>query len=320
MVIVGPAPLLPESGRAPALHLRLGPLGLTAATHFLPRGSPTEIVQAYTVFGGYPTRLRMLDPSATWTTNLRRLLLERGAPLADAGLAMLERSFQTPSRYAAVLARLSLGEADWSTVHQSVSDLSASGQLAPYIKRLSEMGVIETRRSLDHPPTSRARRYRIRDAFHAFWFRFLFPSGPDADHPNQARRLFEVVRDGVSVHSHEIFRGVCRDFMRSDAIASLGANARETGSLWGTSFDIPVAGVLRSGQPFYGRTGWVERLDTSALDHLDREIRNTRYGFGREVRLRILFGGAGFTPSLRRAAARRDNTLLIDAAEMVSSD
>ena len=111
--------------------------------------------EAYGVFGGLPGTLRQLDATASLASNIRRLLLDRDGPLVDAGTTVLERHLQTPSRYAAILSSLSDGEAEWGTIHSGVSDLTTSGQVAPYLRKLEELGLIDVRRSLDAGPRSR---------------------------------------------------------------------------------------------------------------------------------------------------------------------
>ncbi len=147
VILVGAAGALPDVSlpRRPAsppepvpvpVEVRVPPLSLRAALPWLPGTTPEERIQAYAVFGGVPAHLRILDPDATLWTNVRRTLLEPGAPLADRGMAILERDLQIPARYVAVLAALSLGEADWGIVHQGVPGLTTSGQVAPYLLRL----------------------------------------------------------------------------------------------------------------------------------------------------------------------------------------
>ena len=40
------------------------------------------------------------------------------------------------------------------------------------------------------------------------------------------------------------------------------------------------------------------------MDAVDRQLRETRYGFGREARIRLVFAREGFTPEGRRRLAR----------------
>jgi len=314
-------PAVPASDEPSALDLTLRPLTFRAAAAFLPGASVRERLCAHAVFGGVPGHLARVDAEASLGANVRRLVLDGNGALADAPLALLERLFQTPSRYAAVLTALADGEGSWGTVQSGVSDLSAGGQAAPYLKRLEEVGLVEARRSLDASPRTRSHRYRIRDPFVAFWFRFVLPSR-HLLHEGIGERLWtDVIRPGLPPHVASILPEVCRDFMANDAIEVLGSNAREVGSLWGAGYDIPVAGLLTSGAAYYGLP--VEagsEADTTALDRLDAQIRETRYGFGRERRLRILFVDGEPSLPLQREAARRDDVIVVGPDALGGSD
>lgn len=319
VVLVGPAERLPvgaDDGDV-ALDLPVGPLDLRAAQALLPGDSPEDVIRAYALFGGIPGRLRLVDASVGWATNLRRLVLEPEAPLARAGLHALERATQTPSRYAAILQGLAFGEASWAEVHAAVPDLTASGQVAPYLGRLEGLGQVETRRSLDARPGGRSRRYRIRDPFDAFWFRFVLPELSRLERGLGDAVLAETVRPAIDDHVATVLPDVCRTYMASHVMERAGTNARENGSLWGAGYDLPVAGVLRAGPAFYGACRWAGRAGVQDLQSLEGGIAATRYGFGRETRLRILFAAGGFSPELARSAARRHDLMLVDAAALV---
>ena len=106
---------------------------------------------------------------------------------------------------------------------------------------------------------------------------------------------------------------VFRSYMTFDAMEEFGSNARECGSLWGPGYDLPVAGVLGNGTPFYGEvTPFGTEAGPGALTAMDRQIRETRYGFGRERRLRILFCAGKASLPLRRTVARRDDAALVE--------
>lgn len=299
-------------------ELELRPLTLRDARPFLPGGNASDRIVSYALFGGLPRRLRMLDPAASLGTNLRRLVFDRDGPLARAGIEGLERELQTPPRYAAILSALAPGGGDWATVHGSVPDMTRGGQVAPYVRTLERIGMVEVSRSLDASPGSRNRRYRIVDGFVAFWFRHVLPhlgaielgSGPE---------LLGPIRAGLDEHTDSVFPVICRQYLIHDATERLPANARECGGLWGAGYDIPVAGLLASGGAFYGIPSWSSEPTTTLLDELDRQIRETRYGFGREQRMRMLFGRGPFSLELERRAARRHDTVLISAQALVGS-
>lgn len=292
--------------------LRLNPLSFRGALPFLPGATSSDRLRAYAVFGGIPRTLRLLDPGATLITNLRRLILDGDGPLRDAPVTLLERYFHRPTRYAAILAALARGEGDWAAVQAGVPDLTSSGQAGPYLKRLEEVGLVEARRSLDASRGSRNRRYRLTDPFTAFWFRFVLTHREGLVGGDGEATCAEEIRMGLEGHVATMLPAVCRDFMVQDAAETMGANARECGSLWGPGYDIPVAGVLRTGAPFYGRMVGEGPSDRpSPLEALDAEVRETRYGFGRERRLRVLFVGRTMPPAFLREVARREDVVLV---------
>ncbi|MEM7413925.1 MAG: ATP-binding protein [Gemmatimonadota bacterium] len=299
--------------------IHVPPLTTRDAARWLPGNQPHHRLRAYGVFGGIPRVLEMLDQSVTVGTNVRRLLLSDGGALSETPLSWLERHVQTPTRYVAALSVLARGDADWGTLHEGVPDLSQSGQLAPYLKRLSELGMTTGRRSLDAPDRSRSRRYEILDPFVRFWFLHVLPWRLSESYGDSGPHYSNTVRPGIEAYMPTVLPGLARSHMRTGAIEVFGTTARETGSLWREDVDIPVAGTLANGAVFYGATAWRPTGEDAAsvLHQLDDQIRQTRYGFGRENRQRIVFTGRPVPTLLRREVARRHDALLVDARDLL---
>ena len=60
-------------------------------------------------------------------------------------------------------------------------------------------------------------------------------------------------------------------------------------------------------------------MSEAADDALQGEVRRTRYGFGKESRIRVLFASGGFTTGLLRRAARSDALHLLSLGELSRS-
>lgn len=323
VVLVGPSGRGIDADAANALdaeHVRVGPLPLRPASQLLPGDSPRALLRAYGVLGGIPRVLMAVDRDVTLETNIRRLFLDSEAPFTDIPAIWLERDLQTPSRYNAIIARIALGECDWGDIHNAVPDLTSSGQLAPYVRRLEELGLVSVRQSLDAGPASRSRRYTISDPLLAFWYRFVL-SAPPGGHPDEApEKPLRRIRETLDDHLATVFPMVCRQHMAHDAIETLGANARELGSLWGTDHDLPIAGILTSGAAFYGACSWRPPIrGEDPLGALDRQARQTRYGFGRQHRLRLYFTSMEPPRWLERAAVRQEQSLLLGPGALVGT-
>lgn len=320
VVLVGAHDALPAgewSDGVATEPIRCGPLPFRSAAPLLPGARPADKLRAYGIFGGVPRVLAALDPDTAVGTNLRRAVLTPGTLLNDFGGGWVEREVRKPARYYAVLHALGGTEVEWSALRKSVPDLASSGQIAPYVKRLEQLGLIESRTSLDADPGSRARRYAVVDPFIATWMGFVFARGtPLAGAEGRGPRV--VPRGDLDRHARASFAKVCRQFMTSDAIELLGQAAREGGSLWGKGYDVPVSGILSGGSAFYGQCH-ATTPPPGALDELDAAVRKTRFGYGREHRIRLLFSTVDPPSELQRAIARRHDAYLVGISDLVGA-
>jgi hypothetical protein len=100
----------------------------------------------------------------------------------------------------------------------------------------------------------------------------------------------------------------------------LPTSARETGALWGSGYDLDVAAVLKNGAVCYGACTWEHSpVGEEALGPIERALRESRYGFGRESRLEVVFHAGGVREDLVRRAAREDQIRLIGVEDLLGS-
>lgn len=326
VILCGTSPYLEQALDGPgadlreavSLDLQVRPLDVRAAARRVPGYDARDRVRTWAVFGGSPPVLDLLEPSLPLRENVGRLFLAPGAPLEDWGMRHLRRDLQSPGRYASILRALALGARDWGQVARGSAGFTSGSQMAPYLGRLEELGLVEVRRSLDAAPDSRARRYGIPDPLAAFWFAFVLPlSGQVAFRPSP--ELWErSILPGLELHVARFFPGACRAWLGSHGDEVLPARGREVGSLWGPDYDLEVAGTLENGAIVYGSAGWTGRpAGEGALDSVGRQLRETRYGFGREARLRVVFNAGGFTPGALRRAARDPLAAVVGLEELL---
>ncbi len=315
--------ILIGSGRLPAVGeldptaLQIGPLPFRSATPLLPGADPSAKLRAYGMFGGLPGVLRHLDTSLTPESNAKRFLLGDEYRGPESPAAWIARSLQSPHRYVAILRALASGSLRWADLHAAIPDVAAGGQIAPYIHRLVDLGLVSVRRSLDAEPTSRDRRYSLTDPFTAFWARYLLPYRYGTESADGSTYFSTAIRPELPEHMEHVLAQVARQHMAFDSIETLGTSSRIHGSLWGKSGEITCAGTLMNGVPFYGVTTWKEpSRSASPLDALDVSVAKTRYGFGRERRLRLVFCGKPAPTWLRRVCARREDALLLEPAHL----
>lgn len=313
--------LRPELAGPPGrwLPLEQGDFGTLARR--CPAWPADDVASGYAILGASDAVLRALDPGVRLATNVRRLLLDPDSPLFDRPLQRLRSAFQSPARYAAIVRALALGGREWGDFVTELSGEVAANALAPYVTRLRDLGQVEARRSLDAPVRSRRRRYRLSDPLEGFWWRFVAPLrselllgrlGPD--------EAWARTRDGLHGYLRAEAQRLVEQAVGRYGERLLGAPAREWGPLWGEGYDLPVAATLRGGAVCYGDLHWSDGAEPgSKATGMADALRHTRYGYGREARLRLLLTRGEPHPE-DAALARRDPMFrLLTLDELVAS-
>lgn len=301
----------------PPIHL--GPLPFRqAVAHLAPDAPARDRIRLHAVFGGWPEVLARVPAGRSLVRSLEEAVLGADAPLLRWGQELLEREVQSPARYAALLRAVSRGQREWGGIRDAVPDFTGGGQLAPYVQRLEELELVTVERSLDAPPRSRRRRYRVSDPFVAFWFRFVLPHLGVLERGGGSELWRERIRPRLDEHVGLQFPGLCREYLALHGDEALGAVAREAGGLWGPGYDLPVAATLRSGAVVYGAARWTGASpDEGVVEAIEEDLGRTRYGFGREARLRVVFTVPEPAEGLLRRAARDEAVVVVGAGDLV---
>jgi uncharacterized protein len=282
--------------------------------------SAREAFRFWALFGDHPGHLAGVDPGESLEEAVARRVLGSAGDLHDAPLRRLDAAFQAPQRYLAVLRILAEGEQSWGALASRMGE-GGGNRLAPYLKRLTEEGLIRVRRPLGSSERSRDRRYGLSDPFLGFWFHVVLPRrsallrlGPEGFWEQECRpRLQE--------HMDRWMPEAARRWLQEHAPEGLGAPAREVGSIWGAEGpDLDVAGRLTSGVVAYGV---VQRGDEEAglplLQLLQDRVAATRYGIGREARASLLFIQGPEGEALRRGVARERMARILTMEDLMGT-
>ncbi len=149
--------------------LRVAGFGYCEARVFMGRWPPEDRVRGYSVFGGTPHYLSMMDDRESLEENILRLILEPGGPLHEEPLVILWAETKEPDRYVAILEAIASG-------HTRLSEISAytgipREQLPKYLSVLEDgLGLVERVYPLGMEGKPRYARYRLTDFFFDFWF------------------------------------------------------------------------------------------------------------------------------------------------------
>lgn len=308
------------------LRGRLTPLATEAlsfpdARAFLREDRMQGAVERFAVAGGMPMYLAELSRRASLRAAICESVLDHRGPLFNDPREILEEEFRRPGTYFSLLEELAVRE-------RGMDDLTATlgvahSALGPYLTELVRMQLVE---KLTPLTAQRDLRYRLRDNFLRFWFRFVFPFqeslraglGP-GDHYDAE------VAPALPEHVAPVFESLCRHWVRQ----SLGSQATRVGPWWGRSLDrlraegergseeIDVVGSARSRVTLVGECKWTGGgMSGKVLGDLERfkipALRQAGARFAAGGPQILLFSKSGFKDSLVEEAAGRDEVRLLD--------
>ncbi len=316
----------------PDLDLGLGGLPLRDAGWGHGATTAEEAFRHWAVFGTHPAHLPGRGEAGSdggkgesLKDAVIRRILTPGGDLHDRPIRRMECLFQRPTRYSSLLRTLAMGPMDWGTLLGATPELERGGQLAPYLQRLEEAGLVRIERPVDAPASSRRRRYSLADPFLAFWYGLILPVRSLLDGSRGEEVWARYVEPGLAGHLARRLPEAAGEWMRAHARESLGFRAREVGALWGGDADFDVVSRLENGQVCYGLTpGIAEGEGSESMGSRMRErMRVTRYGIGREARAPIFFLPEGLDESdgaLRREVARNPLAKVITLKALMGTE
>ncbi len=291
--------------------LDLAPLPARDAAAFFPDYDAQDCLLAYGIFGGIPFYLRLCNPEASVAENVRTLLLTTTGALVDEPTVLLQSELRDIQRYSSILAGIADGCTKLGEIAGRVGEGGGSARLGPYMERLERMRLIRAVRSMDAEPKSRAQRYFIADPLMAFWHRFVRPnlSGVTQGFGADIWRL--QVAPQLDQFMGFAFEDICRQHARRHSQERLPAPAQEIGQVWGSNYDIDVAGRLLDGSMLYGECKWQRsEVGEGVLDTLIERSARTTYGRASDRRHFVMYARSGFKAGVIERAASDDRIVL----------
>jgi AAA+ ATPase superfamily predicted ATPase len=317
-------------GEQSPLRGRLTPLATEALSFsdsrpFLGEDRVRNRIERFAVTGGMPMYLAELGRSDSLRAAVCKSVLDRRGPLFNDPREILEEEFRRPGVYFSLLEELAVKE-------RGMEDLTSAlrvshSTLGPYLSELGRMQLVE---KLTPLTAQRDLRYRLRDDFLRFWFRFVFPFQESLRAGLRPRDHYAAeVAPALPEHVAPVFERICRRWVRRN----LGSRATQVGPWWGRALDrlraegergseeIDVVGATRSRVTVVGECKWTgARMSAKALGELERfklpALRQAGARFaagGPEI---VLFSKSGFKDSLVVQAADRDDVRLVGLDEL----
>ncbi len=289
-------------------------LPFAAIREFFPRYDASERVATYAVLGGIPAYLERFDPQVTLSENIRRNLFRRTGMFRSEPEILVSDLVRETRVYESVLRAIA---SDSRTPSDISKDTGIPPQnLPPYLKRLSELRLIERRTPATIPIPQRATttrsRYHLRDPYLRFYFRFIEPNQEMIEMDlidTLWERIAEQFRAFVGATT---FEELCREWVVEQARAhKLPFIPEAVGSHWSSDAQIDVVAInWREKAILLGECKWgIEPVGRSVIQELFDKSGKVVPDNDWKVHY-VFFARAGFTEAAQQTAKEADAWLI----------
>ncbi len=289
-------------------QIKLKELPLVSLEEFLPNETTEGLIRYYSVYGGVPAYLEMLDDELSFKENLKKTVLDIDAPLKDAVDFILKTELRKPERYKSILSYLARGITTLNGLSQEMG--LETNRISQYLSKLRTLELVKREEPVTVSSKKKKRRgiYKIVDNFFRFYFYYILPNRSDIEE-GRVGPVLEDLKESESSYISPIFEKISRDYVRKTMDYS------KIGKWWYQEDEIDVVALdTKRKKMLIGECKWTNNLVGKDLyqDMLDKEKKVRWNKKEREVEYAI-FSKSGFDDELKDI----EDLLLVDLKDIL---
>lgn len=298
-------------------QIDLKPFNFEHVQNFLKKRDMKEKIEFYSVFGGTPFYLQMIDPELSLTKNIIEKICDDKEILHEEPWMLLKQEFERPHRYMSILEAIAQG---YTTPKRIADQISIPPQSVP-----KYLGELERIRMVKHllPVTERNKRsrkgiYALSDNFFDFWFNFIAPNISDVE-KDPLHFVESSLMDNIDAYVGKKFEEVCHRFVRKLSRGDrLSSRYPRIGRWWYKEDEIDIVALNdREDKILFGECKWSKNKVTfTFLNDLKTKAKKVRWKNVERKEKYALVSKSGFTDSLKEYADDSDDLELYSLDDM----
>lgn len=280
--------------------------------------SNEETAILYSVLGGIPRYLNMVDPLKSMKDNLYELFFESGALLSGEADSLLNEEFKETARYSDVLSVIAAGKSSLNDIAEAVG--MQTGTVSFYLTSMIKVGLIKKEVPFGNKNNKKS-IYTIVDGLFRFHYQFVRPNINMINFGKGDAVLNISVLPSIPRYMGLEWEQICMNYMYasfnperdhfiySDLSRWWGGNSKTK-----KQSEIDMMSVSGN-QALFGECKWTDdKVGSIVLDTLIERCEQFDY----PEKHWYLFSKSGFTEELIIKAERQNNIHLIDLTDVFS--
>lgn len=236
------------------------PLKFKFIKDFFPNYTIEQLIKVYSILGGIPRYLEEFDPKLSIEENIKKKILDKTSFLYNEPLNLLFEEFRTPAPYTSILSAITDGYVKFAEIAE-VSKIQ-SHKLPKYLMTLERVGLIEKEIPITEKKLkTKITRYKIKDNFYKFWFKFIFKNRSMIEQGLQ-KEVFDSIVQEFNSYIGKVFEDVCKEFL----IEKRPFKLTKIGKWWHKDKEIDIVALNEKTRDIlFAECKWQERVDARKI-------------------------------------------------------
>ncbi|MFZ5998825.1 MAG: ATP-binding protein [Nitrospirota bacterium] len=293
-------------------QIKLEPIRFRECSTFLPSVGPEGLVNFYSVIGGVPKYIEIIDTRKTVFENIREHIFSKKGYLYAEPRFILSEEVTETTTYFSILKVIAEGERKIGAIAAKL--MTSTQNLTGYLNVLIELGLLERRVPVtEHmPEKSKMGLYFIKDNFFRFWFRYVFPYQSYLEIENSGyvmQHLKATFDEFVSLTFEDIVPDILLDGAMREC---LPFEPERWGRWWDKHDEIDLVALnAQEKKALFVECKWSRNLvDSNVLKDLKRKAEKVAWQKETRKDYFAVISRKGFTKRLKEVAAEEGVVLI----------
>lgn len=306
----------PLYGRTTGVY-KLEKLTFKESIQFYQNFSKEDLVKVYSIVGGIPFYLNLMEDSKSIKENILAKILSKGQVLYNESEFLIRQELRDVSKYYQVIEAIALGNTKLNDIYNKT--MIDKNKLSSYISNLIKLNIVEREHSVISKVKTRINQskglYRIKDNYFKFYFRYVYPYISQIEREDQELLYEAVLENDLNEYVSFVFEDICREYMiLKNRKKELDIRFLDIGRYFNKDVEIDILARIKNDFIFAECKWRNAKAGVEVLNNLKEKSKSINESIDNDYY--YIFSKSGFKQSLIEAAKKESNVRLFDLDAM----
>jgi AAA+ ATPase superfamily predicted ATPase len=312
--------------KAPLYGRRTGQIRLKAnsfkdSIKYIPNFSNEHKVIAYSIVGGTPKYLQLLNDNKSIKQNLLSNFIDPFGNLHEEPITVLKQELREPKLYNSIIEAIATGYTKINEISTKIGE--EKDKTSKYIGQLVELDIVSKETPVTEDQKSKKTIYSLNDDMFKFWYRFVYKNLGSIGVISQDVLYQETIEPYLNDYAGNTFESICKEHMLAlNKTTHLPFPFLKIGRWWGsnpkTRSEVEIDFIaFNNNKAYFVECKW--RNQKTGVRELSDLITKSELFNQFTERFYVLYSKSGFNEELTTLANNEPAVMLYDLDDIINA-